>query len=239
MPARTKKPARPAEIVSRGEAELIPPAVPDDVIDSVYNTLRSMARDASLGLYIDMGKVIVTKFYGGDLATWRDRGQKDASFRKLAARFDRDEDAPEGTSAAGLYRAVSIYIMDKQWGVSDRKHLTMTHVRALIGLPDMQQKRLLAAAEKEEWSGDRVEREAAKVRKKEGDGRGRPPLPGFVKGATRFRRILDGDDLFGEIEKAADMGDKEVEAVLKTVTDMETKLQSLRAGLEARLGRKD
>jgi hypothetical protein len=133
---------------------------------------------------------------------------------------------------------VSIYIMDTQWGVSDRKHLTMTHVRALIGLPDSQQKRLLATAEDEAWSGERVEREAAKVRKKEGDGRGRPPLPGFVKGATRFRRILEGDDdMFGELEKAEEMEDEEVGAVLSIVTAMETKLQAVRASLQARLSR--
>lgn len=237
MAARTKN--LTTSTAPNEETQLVPGAVANDVIAEVYETIRMMARDATLALNIEIGRVIVTKFYGGELAAWRDRGQKDASFRKLAVMFDEDADAPEGTSAAGLYRAVSIFVMDKQWGVSGRKHLTMTHVRALIGLPEAHQERLLSEAADKEWSGERVEREAAKVRKKEGDGRGRPPLPGFVKGATRMRRMLDAeDDVFGELAKADDMKDEDVREVLETITSMEAKLQDVRTSLEVRLNRK-
>jgi hypothetical protein len=239
MARRTKKTdkataaARPSIV-----PELLPAPVPDDEIDAAYDEIRTLARDVALAVHIEVGAIIVRRFYGGDLGAWRDRGPKDASFRKLAAKFERDDAAPDGTSATGLHRAVSIFVMDQQFGVSDRKHLTLTHVRALIGLAEGHQARLLTEANDRRWSIERVEREVAKIRKKEGRARGRPPLPGFVKDVTRLRKLLEsGDALFADLDQADRMEDADVQGALETIASMASRLQGVRERLEARLSR--
>src|SRR5262245_23923210 len=118
--------------------------VEESVIDEVYNKIRGLQRDATLDLAINMGKIIVETFYEGRLDAWRTHGQKEVSLRKLAERFEEEE---SGISAAGIYRAVAIYELDQRLNVSARKQLSVTHVRAVLGLPPADQKRLLDLAE--------------------------------------------------------------------------------------------
>ncbi len=237
MAQRTKKTNNAAALSPPSPVpEVLPAPVSDEDVDAAYEEIRTLARDVALAVHIEVGAIIVRRFYNGDLGVWRDRGPKDASFRKLAAKFERDDAPPDGTSPTGLHRAVSIYVMDQQFGVSDRKHLTLTHVRPLIGLSEVHQARLLTEANERRWSIERVEREVAKIRKKEGRSHGRPPLPGFVKDVTRLRKLLDtGDALFSDLDKADQMEDAEVRGALETITSMASKLQGVRERLEARL----
>ncbi|MFZ5477044.1 MAG: hypothetical protein ACOZNI_09745, partial [Myxococcota bacterium] len=98
--------------------ELVPAPVPDEMIAEVYQSVRTIARDGDVRVHVEIGRVIFERFYGGDVEAFRSRGQKDASLRKLAARFEDDKDAPDGTSAPALYRAVAIYELDRRLGVS-------------------------------------------------------------------------------------------------------------------------
>jgi len=118
-----------------------PPIPAATVVEEVYKKIVGMQRDATIDLAVEMGKLIVDTFYKGDLQGWRKAGNKEASLRKLAERFEK-EDESSGMSAAGIYRVVAIYELDKRLSVSSRKHLTVTHIRSVIGIPPADQKRL-------------------------------------------------------------------------------------------------
>lgn len=234
--ARPRKAARKAETTALATAaaagEMLPPAVDDAVVDEVVETIHALTRGATVDLSIRIGGLIVEKFYGGDLATWHSRGAKDASFRRLADRLGDDGEV----SAAKLSRMVGIYEMDTRLGVSARKHLTATHLRAVLGLPDAQQRRLLDQTESKGWETRKLEEEAAKVRKKNANGRGRPPLPAFVKSIGRLGRMLeDGDALFGDLDAVEDLDADEAEELWKTVTGMKLKCEQLQKALAPRV----
>ena len=164
--------------VATAELELLPAqGVADRVIVQVAQDIRRLQRDATIGLAIHIGELIISKLYGGDFSTWRSHGSKDVSFRKLTELLQDD------LSASVLYRSVAIYELADRMGVSTWKHLGVSHVRAVLGLPIKEQERILETAEEEAWTVERIEQEVASSRKELETGvrRGRRPLPAFVK----------------------------------------------------------
>ncbi|MFZ5479081.1 MAG: hypothetical protein ACOZNI_20090 [Myxococcota bacterium] len=221
---------RSADLTTPGDetpppAEILPAAVADDVLDEVTASLNELARASAFDFARAAGLLIVEKFYAGDLNAWRSRGQKDASFRKLA---ERAEAGLLHVSAPVLYRSVAIYELEQRLGVSMWKHLTVSHLRAVLGLPEEKQRKLLTDAEAKQLTVADLERAAAKVRKKEADGRGRRPDPGFVKGIRRLGKLLqDPETWFGELEKANDLEDEEVAALRTTLQQMRERCEEL------------
>ncbi|MFZ5480498.1 MAG: hypothetical protein ACOZNI_27295, partial [Myxococcota bacterium] len=116
------------------------------------------------------------------------------------------------------------------------KHLTLTHLRAVLGLPEKDQERLLAAAEEKAWTTRQLEDKAAKVRKSEADGRGRKPDPGFVKGIRRLGKLLDEKDAwFGDLEKVEELEPDQAKALWDHVTGMKLQCEALQKALEGRV----
>ncbi len=137
---------------------------------------------SALDFALSVGLLIVQGLYGGNLAAWRARGRGDLSFRQLSRKTR--------VSASVLYRAMAVYEMScrmdvVQWG------LPMSHLRAVIGLPDADQCRLLQQAKRAHWTVLEMERACAVVRKR---GRktplGRPPSPALIKGISKLSRAL-------------------------------------------------
>jgi hypothetical protein len=235
MPSRKRRGAvRPAEppALPPEVDEALAPVVDDQLISSVYEEIRSLQRDATIELAVKMGELIVKRFYGGRLDAWREHGPKESSLRKLASRFEDDE---SGMSAAGIYRVVAIYELDQRLGVSSRKQLTVTHIRAVLGLPPAEQKKLLEQAESKGWTTRQLEDKAAGVRKREGDGRGRPPLPAFVKTANWLGKLVEQEDSFGDLDALEGMDEDAVEATARKVSSMRQKLEELEQTLQERL----
>lgn len=86
---------------------------PDEVVDRVVREIQAVTDRAKLDLVVAVGRIIVERFYGGDLEAWRARGAKDASFQKLAAR----QDLPRGLgSASALYRATATFELCERTG---------------------------------------------------------------------------------------------------------------------------
>jgi hypothetical protein len=227
------RPATPPEALPPEPQETaLEPVVDDELITEVYEEIRSLQRDATIELAVKMGELIVERFYGGRLDAWREHGQKESSLRKLAAKFEDDE---SGMSAAGIYRVVAIYELDQRLGVSARKQLTVTHIRAVIGLPQAEQKRLLDQAEAKGWTTRQLEDKAATARKKEGDGRGRHPLPAFVKTANWLGKLVEQEDSFGDLDALEGMDEDAVEATARKITTMRQKLEALEGKLQDRL----
>lgn len=203
--------------------------VTDGIIDEVAHTIRAMHRTAGLQFACDVGKLLVEKFYGGDVGKLRRRGPKDASLRELA----EHPAMPFGFSA--LSRAVGIFeVVERLGGVGTCQHLTASHIRFVLGLPDPDQRRLLAAAEEERWPVRKLEDEARRVAPKRRGGR--PPLPRFVKTVRAFRGFVDkADDAFGDLEAVAEVHEEEAAALLATLDAMRVHIDELERQLKTRM----
>lgn len=202
------------------------PSLPDDVIDHVILELRRLQHNATLELALALGRVVVDHLYNGDPAAWRERGPKDGSFRQLARRLDASE--VPGLSAAALHRAVAIWDLEQRIGVTRRPRLTASHVRAVIGLPETEQARLLQASEDRSWTVQRLEKEVASVRRQTAGNRGRPPLPAFVKTVHKLERMLaDETDSFGDLDRIGDLDEEESARVTVAVRAMKERCEAL------------
>lgn len=218
--------------------EVLPAAASEDVITGVVNTLNTMQRAAGFEFARAVGRVVLDSLYGGDLNGWRLRGESDASYRRLRDRAEAEKDKLL-ISAVALYRSMALVELEDRLQITDWKNLNITQVRSVFGLTDDQQRKLLTTAQAKGWDGERLEAEVAKVRKKEGDKRGRPPLPAFVKAIGAFRRVIEpGDgkpDPFGDLKLAEELDAEEAQALWQTVTGVKIKCEELQKTLAARI----
>ena len=106
-----------------------------------------------------------------------------------------------------LYRSVALYELADRPGVSTWKHLGVSHVRAVLGLPTKEQERILSAAEEKAWTVDRIGQEVPKSRKEleTGAKRGRPDLPAFVKSIHYMKRFVEEEELLGGLEEVRNL----------------------------------
>ena len=144
------------------------------------------SEQSALDFSLAVGSMIIQGIFGGNLAAWRTRGSRDLSFRKLA-RLTR-------VSASCLYRSTAIYEMScrmdvRQWG------LTVSHLRAVIGLSHTDQHRLLTLSRREGWTVRRLEQICAEHRQRQRIRPvGRPPSPALLKGLSRLSRAIELTD---------------------------------------------
>jgi hypothetical protein len=181
-PQKQLQPSQPAHAV----VDDIHSPAEEALVDQVVRELNHLLARVTLEAALDMGRIIVGRFYGGDLTAWRQHRAKEASFRRLAARADRDLQV----SPTQLYRAVALYELTQRLRIDpSSSNLSMTHLRIVIGLPEKTQTELLATAEAMRWTTQRLEREAAKVRgtmsRRTG---GRTPSPPALKAARHLVR---------------------------------------------------
>jgi hypothetical protein len=171
--APASAPARPDELVS------------DAVLDEVVQQLNEIHRGVALETALRIGRLIVDRFYGGDLTSWRTHRAKEASFRKLAARADRDLHI----SATGLYRAVALYELTERLNLKDVRDISVTQLRLVLGLPEPQQRLLLAQAQENGWQSQQLELEASRLRARLGKRSGRIPVPPLARVARTISQL--------------------------------------------------
>src|SRR5688500_15482884 len=80
-----------------------PPEITDNTITEVVEAIRAAQAKHGFALAEEIGRLVVERFYGGDIDVFRERGAKDASLRKLADR----KDLPMKFGA--IYNAVATY----------------------------------------------------------------------------------------------------------------------------------
>jgi hypothetical protein len=202
-------------------------------LDELSARLADLNRDGNVEQALALGRVVLEVLYGGDLASWRQRGAKAHSLRTLARRTELT------VSSSVLYRSVALYELERNLGGLERwSGLGISHLRLVLGLPVSEQRRLLDAASTGAWTVAELEREATAVRRRDSDhgGRGgRPRLPRFVKSVNRLcRAVAAPDELFGDLDAVTDMSDEQVADVRDMLATIRMRCDELERSIELR-----
>jgi hypothetical protein len=195
----------------------------EQLVDQLVAELNQMQGAAALDLALRMGRLIVERFYAGDVAIWRRHRAKEMSYRRLAARADNDLKV----SASTLYRSVALYELTSRLSTEGISALTMTHLRAVLGLPDGTQMVLLENAARLSWSTDRLEKEALTIRASLSVRRGRPAAPPLIRAV---RKLVAGWKDIEEVLRSPDpspLSRDDAEQVYRTVDDLKVRLDRL------------
>ncbi len=142
--------------------------------------LVRMVRFSGLQFHLHVGRILLEDLYDGDISAWRARGEKDASLRKLSS---LTKSSGVTISRSVLHRSVRIYALLQRLG-EDWSHLSVSHFRAVLALPDSAQGPLLRRAERDRWTVRRLE-EAVRAHRK------LPPRPpAFAAEINRLDRVV-------------------------------------------------
>lgn len=117
-------------------------------IDEVVQELCAIERRAGIDRVLEIGRLILERFFDGNPALWRDRRRnKEASIRRLAQRAD----CPYCKSA--LNEAVAVYVAVAEMPcVRSFGHVRSSHVAAALQLSRDEMVEVLHVAENERWS---------------------------------------------------------------------------------------
>lgn len=221
------EPAAPATIVAEE-----PDAKSDEVIEELAQELHQIVRDSLLIATRMVGKRILEVVFDGEIERMRERGVKDASLRKLAA-HPRLE-----TSATHLHQAVNIYHFTQQHPtLLHHEHLTTTHFRVVMPLPDEVRIDLLRRAARHGWSTARLENMARGAKKRHCKGRGgRPRLPTFVKTVNALKRYARSpEQFFGGMDELNQLPLAKARKLREIIGELRTQLDVLDDSLESHL----
>jgi hypothetical protein len=210
-----------------------------DQMDAVIDELNRIHSTSRLDMFLAIGKVVVDNVYHGSVQALMERGERDPNLRAL---LKRKEEFSFGKSE--LSRSLGVFALDDRLrneggvsnGVAGLAKLSASHFTAVLGLDFKDQKRLLQRADDGGWTTRKLEGEAAKKRAKmrQGERRGRPPLPAFQKTVHRFRKMLSDESNFGGYDDIASMDPDEALELHETVTGMKIKLEELQQKLQER-----
>lgn len=144
--------------------------------------LVTLVREATVDLALEVGRLVVERFFDGDALHWRARQRP--SFRRLASHPDLP------MSASALRRCVGLYELTQRLGDLGRfGRLGTSHFRAVLGLNTQLQQELLKAANERAWTVKELEEHVAQVRIKPKGGGGRPRVPTLVKLIRRLEPL--------------------------------------------------
>jgi hypothetical protein len=207
-------------------------------LEEIVAQIRALKRDATFLFVSALGRLIIDRFYGGDLNIWRREGAKNLGLRRLAQRLSTE--AGLGLDASALSRAVGIYgLVSGIAGVATSQHLKVGHFVAVLALEPADAERLLLTAEAERWPVRTLREEAAKrvathtdpIRKRPG----RKPTPAFARGIRQFRTLLDRrDELLDSVARIDEVAPAEAAEMLDTLTELSGVVQRLQRALQAR-----
>jgi hypothetical protein len=152
--------------------------------------IRDLIGGTHLQVALAIGRIVIEEVFDGDLTRWRQRGPKDPSLRQLAA------DPRLTISASALYRSLGIYELKVR--LADHpmwERLTACHLRAVLGLPESEQSRLLDQATREAWTSQALEHAAAASRDNHKTSKGgRPRKPPLIRAIESAERALVDED---------------------------------------------
>jgi hypothetical protein len=196
-------------------------------IDIVVAQIKRLTRAASLEFALRVGAVIIHHFYDGNADNWRSRGRKTASFRRLA----QHPELPLSPNA--LYRCVALFeLCERLNAVSRWEHLSVSHLRLVLGLPRPKQEKLLSVANTERWTVKVLEREVLRERCGTRTRGGRRVEAPITKGLRAFHRCLsDWEEVVGGSDR---LSSREVDQTLGMIEQTRGLLDRLACSLRAK-----
>jgi len=168
----------PLEIDARVDLTLdLNHAEAEDSLATLVAQLQRLTRMEGLLFALEVGQLVTSHFCKGSDG-WERQLLQSKSYQELLGRSDLP------VSRTVIHRCVGIYELCVRLDAAARwQQLTATHLRAVLGLPEEQQIRLLDAANRKKWTSRQLEREASRLRRTPRPGRGRPRH-------SRLRRAL-------------------------------------------------
>ncbi len=166
--------------------------VTDLRVQLAIEKIGAISRRATLEFALEVGRVVVSTLYEGDLHEWRNRGKKSNSLRALTRHPSLC------ISSSTLYRSLALYELSTRLRrMTAWKSVGISHMRAVLSAPAEAQSAILERAESEAWSVARVEREVAELGSREPHRGGRPRSPEFIKSIQKIGRLTDPEALQG------------------------------------------
>ena len=203
--------------------------LPAASIERAAARIEGIARERVMGTALDIGRVVLDEIYGGELDSWRSRGRKDPSFKRLGRVLEK---RGRGVSASTIYRACGLVELEDRVGVSTLKRLTASHGFAVLGLPGPVQKQLLERAANEELSVRALQALAAGQRPKRKAGR--QAKPRFVKSFGRLRKMLD-EEGFADLGAVEQLDEEQARSLLNTAEEMRARLDEITSRVQEHL----
>jgi hypothetical protein len=171
-----------AQLSRPADQGAVPPGSPDEAIRRTVLRLNALSKSATLQFTLAVGELVVTHLYSGDIRRLRSRQRKDhLALRRVAA------DPDLAMSASALFRCVAIYEMCERIGARSWRHVSTTHLRAVLGLEPDAQEQLLREAEVNRWGVRELEKRVAVVADTRPPARNR----GGRKRRTRLRTLIE------------------------------------------------
>lgn len=196
----TTRPGVPS-VETPTESRLVPEDPWDRTIDRVAEELGQLRNASAMKLALDVGELVVTRIFQGDLERVRSQGRKDNSFRRLAAHPKLP------FSPMRLWRAVGVYeLVSRMPGLPNTKNLTVSHMYAVLGLPHETQEWLLRAANEHGWSVVDLDHKASKHRPTRARCKAQP-LPPVLQSLREIERLTSRLEIHEELTTDCDVLD--------------------------------
>jgi hypothetical protein len=176
---------------------------PDAVVEVLVRRLNGICRKVTLEFALTVGKTVIDDIYGGDICAWRSRDPtKEISVRKLV----RHPLLP--MSPGALYRSIAIYELCERIDVHAWKHISSSHLRLVLPLPEPEQVRLLHLAEANKWSVRRLDEEVGAMPRSTATLRGGPKRRSIMRLAARravkaLERLAECLEPAGSLDEAS------------------------------------
>jgi hypothetical protein len=168
-------------------AFLAPRIADHAMLEQVVAELREIERRSGIDRTIAIGELVLTRFFGGNPAAWRDRRRnKNNSIRRLAARSDCPFSKSALHEAVGVYVGVLAFPNIREFG-----HISTSHVASVLPLPESTRVELLERAELGRWSVRELRQNVVSLRRLEGERRGRPALEGPTRAMGVLRKCVN------------------------------------------------
>lgn len=209
-----------------GERELVAWAVCDVTVAECAHSIAALHRSSSLSFAVGVGRLILSRFYGGDIHRLRERSRKDMSLRRLAAH------PAMPLSRSGLHQAVAVFeLVQRLGGLARCQGLGVSHLRAVLPVPEPHQPGLIERAVEAGWSVARLKAEIPAERARGG---GRPPLNPVVKAVRRLARCVDGTlPLLTDRPALRALAHADARALHGSLQRLEAQARALRLAIEA------
>lgn len=192
------------------------------LVEQTVMQLRKLMVHRGLEMAIEVGQLIIDRFFSGDASLVAVRLNDCPTLRSLAAH-------PElPLSPSKLYRCIGIAKLVEELPEVRWLGLSATHLSLVLPVEAVHQRRLLLEAAEHGWTTDALDAQVRRV-KTRGKG-GRPRLPQVMKTVNHLAMLAGRDELW---EQLAQLDDVQSEVMRERIRVIRERLGELEGQLAA------